>query len=309
MKKLSLIIPIYNEENCIELFLSVCKEKLYALKKLGIKHDFIFVNDGSDDSSLEKLLKLKKNDNKIQIINLSKNYGKEIALLAGIQNCTSDIIIPIDVDLQDPPEIIPKLVLEHLKGFDVVLAVRTDRSSDSFLKRITAKIYYDLINFLSDGIVKKNSGDFRLITKKVANSISKYKENEVFMKGIFSLVGFKTSLITYKRVARVAGSSKIGYLKLFSLAFNSIISFSPKPMRFIAFLGFSVSFITFLYALIIILYKISYGISVPGYASIVVLTSFMFSFNFIFLGLMSEYLSKIYIESKKRPIYHIDDIL
>lgn len=308
MKNLSLIIPIYNEENCIEPFVERCNHELKVLKEFKIEFNFIFVNDGSIDSSLEILLRLKKSNN-IKIINLSRNYGKEIALFAGIQNCSSDLLVPIDVDLQDPPEIIPKLLIEHLKGYDVVLAVRADRSADSFFKRITASLYYKLIRFFSDGIIKNNSGDFRMFTKKVANSISKYNENEVFMKGIFSLAGFKTSYVSYKRAKRVSGFSKLSYLKLTSLAFNSLLSFSAKPMRFISLVGLLFSFLIFLYAIIIIFYRLKNGIDVPGYASIVVLISLLFSFNFIFLGMMSEYLSKIYIETKKRPLYHVDTII
>lgn len=302
---IELLVPIFNEEDSIKEFIVRCSKVLSSIK--NIKYSFLFIDDGSTDNSLQKLLQLRRRNSKIKIINLSRNFGKEIALLCGIKNCFADILIPIDVDLQDPPELIPEMFNKYLQGYQVVLAERRSRVKDSFLKRLNSNLYFIVIYFLSRKVVPKNIGDFRLLSKAALNALKQYGESNLFMKGIFSLIGFKTAVIYYDRDERFSGKTKLSFFKLLSLALDSIFSFSSYPIKLIGFIGIFISTLSILFGIYIMYQKILYGINVPGYASLSTIILFFFGLNFIFLYFIGEYISRNFIESKKRPLYHIEN--
>lgn len=232
--ELSIIVPVYNEEEVVELFLSEIMKTLNIVDKT---YEIIFINDGSKDNTMEKLINLKKIYSKIRIINLSRNFGKESALTAGLDAARGNAIIPIDVDLQDPPELIIDFVKKWEEGYDVVLAKRADRTLDTVSKRVTANIFYTFHNKIADVKIPNNVGDYRLFTRKVLTAIQKLPENQRFMKGIFAWVGFKTAMIEYKRDERKAGKTSFNGWKLWNFALEGITGFSTVLLRIWLYLG------------------------------------------------------------------------
>lgn len=301
---ISLICPCYNEEKVVELFL---KEISIVLNDIGKSYEIVFVNDGSKDETLTRLLKAKEKYENIRIINLSRNFGKEAALTAGLDQVKGELIIPIDVDLQDPPELIKDFIVHWENGSDVVLAKRVDRSKDSFAKRISAKLFYKLNNKISKVTIPENVGDYRLITRKVLNALQKLPESERFMKGLFAWVGFKTSVVEYKRDARIAGDTSFSGWKLWNLALGGITSFSTFPLKVWLYLGFVVSLISFLYGIVIVFKTIFLGVDMPGYASTMTTILFLGGIQLIGIGVLGEYIGRIYMESKRRPTYIIEN--
>lgn len=302
---ITLICPCYNEEAVIELFFNKITN---ILDKIDLSYEIIFINDGSQDSTLIKLKNLKELYTTIKIINLSRNFGKESALTAGLDNALGEVIIPIDVDFQDPPELVEELIKEWQNGFDIVLAKRKDRTSDSFLKAFSAKYFYKFHNKISDVSIPENVGDFRLITKKVLEAIKQLPENQRFMKGIFSWVGFKTTTIEYKREVRKAGESSFNGWKLWNFAIDGITSFSTLPLRIWMYIGIVISFLSLIYGVIIIAKTLFFGVDVPGYASLMVSILFLGGIQLISIGVLGEYIGRIYLEAKKRPPYIIESI-
>jgi len=300
---ISIVCPCYNEEDVIELFL---KEINIVLQDIGKTFEIIFINDGSEDNTLDTLLLAKKNYINIRIINLSRNFGKEAALTAGLDQAKGEVVIPIDVDLQDPPILIKDFISHWEQGSEVVLAKRVDRSTDSFLKRVSAKLFYKLNNKISKVSIPENVGDYRLMTRKVLNSLKQLPETERFMKGLFSWVGFKTSIVEYKRDARIAGETNFSGWKLWNLALESITSFSTFPLKVWLYLGIIISLFSFFYGSVIIIKTIIFGISLPGYASTMTTILFLGGIQLIGIGVLGEYVGRIYIESKNRPIYIIE---
>ena len=302
-KLISIITPIYNEKDVLEIFFHEI-EKCFV--KINYKYEIICVNDGSTDGTFD-FLKTKSNKNDfVKVINLSKNYGKEIALTAGIDNANGDAVIPIDCDLQDPVSVIPLLIEEWEKGFDVVLAKRVDRSSDSFTKRYTSKIFYNLIDKISDVHIPSNVGDFRLMDRKTILALRGYRERSRFMKGIMASLGFKQTTVEYKRAPRVAGKTKWSYWKLYLLALEGIVSFTSLPLKIWSYIGASVAFGAFIYGAFLIIKTLIFGIDTPGYASLMVVFLFMSGLILLCLGVIGEYLARIFIETKDRPLYIID---
>lgn len=301
---ISLICPCYNEESVIELFL---KEINVVLDDIGNPYEIVFINDGSIDNTFAKLLEVKKIDKNIRVINLSRNFGKESALTAGLDVVRGEVIIPIDVDLQDPPALIKEFLLHWKNGSDVVLAKRIDRSNDSFIKRVSAKLFYSFNNKISKVEIPENVGDYRLITRKVLKALQQLHESERFMKGLFAWVGFKTTVVEYKRDVRVAGDSSFSGWKLWNLAIEGITSFSTFPLKVWLYMGFIVSFISFIYGIIIIFKTIILGVDLPGYASIMTVILFLGGVQLVGIGVLGEYIGRIYMESKKRPTYIIED--
>lgn len=301
---ISLICPCYNEEDVVELFL---KEINIVLGDIDRSYEIIFINDGSRDNTLEKLLHAKKNYKNIRIVNLSRNFGKEAALTAGLDQAKGEVIIPIDVDLQDPPELIKDFIAHWEHGSDVVLGKRIDRSTDSFAKRMSAKLFYRFNNKISKVAIPENVGDYRLITRKVLQALQKLPESERFMKGLFAWVGFKTSVVEYKRDVRVAGDTSFNGWKLWNLAIEGITSFSTFPLKVWLYMGFVVSFISFLYGIFIIFKTIFLGVDMPGYASTMTTILFLGGIQLIGIGVLGEYIGRIYMESKRRPTYIIEN--
>jgi glycosyltransferase involved in cell wall biosynthesis len=304
-KRIAIVIPAYNEEDNVEIAYKRLKE---VLDSTNYDYELIFVDDGSKDNTLSKLLKLYEKDKKVKVISLSRNFGKEIALSAGLDYVDADAVIPFDVDLQDPPEIIPKLIAKFEEGYDVVNAVRIKREGETFLKRFTSKAFYKIINILSDIEIAQDVGDFRLISKAALNAVKQIRERKRFMKGIFAWVGFKTTSVYYERAPRHAGKTKWNYFKLINLAIEGITSFSIAPLRLASLLGLFVSFVAFLYAMWIIIQKLVYGNPVKGYPSIMVAILFLGGVQLITIGIIGEYVGRIYEEVKQRPLYIVKKI-
>lgn len=300
---ISIVCPFYNEEDMVDIFIT---ELLSVLLEIGRTFEIVCVNDGSTDSTLEKLLSQKKIVNQIKIIDLSRNFGKEAALTAGIDHAVGDALVPIDTDLQDPPTLIKDFVMKWDEGYDVVLAKRVDRSTDSFSKRLTANLFYNFHNKISDTKIPENVGDFRLMTRKVISAIQKLPENQRFMKGVFAWVGFKTTMVMYKRDERKAGNTSFNGWKLWNFALDGITSFSTVPLRFWLYLGLFIATISFCYGSGIILKTLFLGIDVPGYASLLTTVLFLGGINLIGIGVIGEYIGRMYIESKRRPSYIVD---
>ena len=311
--ELSIIVPCYNESEVVEKFFSAMVGNNGILNNLGLNCELGFINDGSKDNTLE-LLKAQKEiySNKsnldIKIVNLSRNFGKEAAMSAGFSVASGEAIVPMDADLQDPPELIAKFVELWRQGYDVVLAKRNDRQEDSFAKRFSSSLFYKLNNKISDVKLPDNVGDFRLFTRKVLNAINSLPENQRFMKGIFAWVGFNSITIEYKRPQRIAGSSKFNGWKLWNFALQGITGFGTLPLRIWTYIGFIVSFFAFIYASFLILRTLIMGIDLPGYASLVVIILFLGGLQLIGIGILGEYVGRIYMESKRRPPFIIDEI-
>lgn len=301
--ELSIIVPVYNEEEVVELFLSEIMKTLNIVDKT---YEIIFINDGSKDNTMEKLINLKKIYSKIRIINLSRNFGKESALTAGLDAARGNAIIPIDVDLQDPPELIIDFVKKWEEGYDVVLAKRADRTLDTVSKRVTANIFYTFHNKIADVKIPNNVGDYRLFTRKVLTAIQKLPENQRFMKGIFAWVGFKTAMIEYKRDERKAGKTSFNGWKLWNFALEGITGFSTVLLRIWLYLGLLFASIAMIYGSWIIIKTLIFGIETPGYASTTTIVLFIGGIQLIGMGILGEYVGRLYMESKRRPIYIID---
>lgn len=302
---LSLVIPCYNEEEMIPQFLTIITP---ILQSLQLPYELLFINDGSRDNTLAVLQASKSQYPEIRIINFSRNFGKEAALSAGLDFAQGKALIPIDVDLQDPPELIPQMVKIWLEeGMDVVLAKRTDRSKDTFLKRVSANIFYRFNNMISDNRIPENVGDFRLVSRRCVEAIKLMGETQRFMKGIFAWVGFKTTTLEYTRQERQAGQSSFNGWKLWNLALEGITSFSTAPLRIWLYVGVVAWFLSISYGSWIILRTLIYGVDMPGYASVFTAVLFLGSTQLIVLGVIGEYIGRIYLESKGRPLYIVED--
>ena len=301
---LSVVAPCYNEEDVIDIFL----EKIFAvLTELNKSYEIVFVNDGSSDRTLEILITKAEEYDAIRVINLSRNFGKEAALSAGLDMTFGEVVVPIDVDLQDPPDLILDFVKKYEEGYDVVVGKRVDRTTDSFAKRISAETFYKLHNKISDIEIPNNVGDYRLMSRRVINELKRLPETQRFMKGLFSWLGFKTAIVEYKREARVAGETSFNGWKLWNFALDGITSFSTAPLRMWLYIGITLASISFVYGFFIILKTLIFGISSPGYASIITIILFLGGIQLVGIGMLGEYVGRIYIESKNRPIYIIED--
>lgn len=297
----SLIVPVYNESEAVSAFVKAANRVFSDLS--NVKLEIIFVNDGSTDDTLTKLLSLQRQNAWIRIVDLSRNFGKEAALTAGLDSALGHVIIPIDVDLQDPPELIPQMIEKWREGFDVVLGKRVNRNSDSWAKRQSASLFYRLHNKISEPKIPVNVGDYRLMDRVVVDSLSNLNESRRFMKGLFAWVGFKTTELEYARPERVAGCTKFNGWRLWNFALEGITSFSTDPLRIWTYIGVVVAITSCLFASYIILRVALLGIEVPGYASIMVAITFLGGLQLIGIGIIGEYLGRSYLESKRRPVY------
>lgn len=298
--KVSLVVPVFNEEDAIPIFYD--KVKTYSYFK-DFDLEIVFINDGSNDATESILNSLSKKDKSVISLHFSRNFGKEPALFAGLEHSTGDVVIPIDVDLQDPIEVIPELIEKYQEGYDVVLAKRTDRTSDTFLKRKTALWFYKFHNKISKPKIEENVGDFRLMSRIVVEAIKHLPEKNLFMKGILSWVGFNTAIVEYTREERVARVTKFNGWKLWNLALEGITSFSSAPLKLWTYIGASIAGISFLYAFFLIISKVFFGNPVPGYPSLMAAILFLGGIQLIGIGVLGEYIGRIYVETKNRPKY------
>ena len=301
---ISIVTPVFNEADAVTIFV---EEIHKTFNELDETYEIVFIDDGSKDDTFLNVKSLKDKFSSIRMIKLSRNFGKEAALTAGIDHAIGDAIIPMDVDLQDPPDLLPKMISTYHQGFDVVMARRVDRSTDQLPKRITAAGFYKIIGALSKTDIPENVGDFRMMSRKVVDALRKMNETQRFMKGILSWPGFKTTYVEYSRPERSAGDSKFNARKLWHLAVEGITSFSYVPLRVWTYIGILISSIAFLYASYMILRTALYGVDVPGYASLLVAILFLGGVQLIGLGVLGEYVGRIYMEVKNRPIYIVDE--
>ncbi|MDX6839738.1 glycosyltransferase family 2 protein [Hafnia paralvei] len=300
--KISLVVPVFNEEDTIPIFYKAVRE-YDPLKEYEV--EIVFINDGSKDSTENIINALAISDELVKPLSFTRNFGKEPALFAGLDHATGDAVIPIDVDLQDPIDVIPLLIEKWKNGADMVLAKRTDRSTDGRLKRKSAEMFYKLHNKISNPKIEENVGDFRLMSREVVENIKKMPERNLFMKGILSWVGGKTEVVEYSRAERCAGESKFNGWKLWNLALEGITSFSTFPLRIWTYIGLSVSMFAFIYATWMIVDKLIWGNPVPGYPSLMTAILFLGGVQLIGIGVLGEYIGRIYTETKKRPKYII----
>ncbi|WP_321493449.1 glycosyltransferase family 2 protein [uncultured Desulfobacter sp.] len=277
-----------------------------VLNRLTISFEIICINDGSKDKTLKKLIQSKKQYPCLRIIDFSRNFGKEAALTAGLDYAEGEIIVPIDADLQDPPELILQFIEKWKEGFDVVIAKRGDRSADRLLKRVTARLYYIFHNKIANPQIPEDVGDYRLITRKVVNAIRQLPENQRFMKGIFAWVGFKTCVVEYTRKKRVAGKTSFHGWGLWNFALDGITGFSTVPLRIWLYAGVSISVFSLGYGAYIVLRTLVLGVDLPGYASLLTSVLFLGGVQLIGIGVLGEYLGRIYLETKQRPKYIVD---
>ena len=302
-KIISIIVPFFNEEESLPIFL----DAIYKVDDQATNYNFeiIFIDDGSTDNGLNFLKKIAKNNKNIIILELSRNFGKEAALTAGIDIANGSAIIPIDVDLQDPPNLINDMIKKWESGFDIVLAKRNNRLNENLLKRLSASFFYKIYSLFVGDSKNSNVGDFRLIDRKVIDNIKNLKEKNRYMKGLLSWPGFSTSEITYTRNKRKAGKTKFTFLKLLNLGFEGITSFSILPLKFFTFIGFTGIVLSVFFTIVILLQKLLYDNFIEGYAFLILLILFFGSLQLFGIGILGEYIGKIYIETKNRPIYII----
>ena len=305
IKKLSIIIPMYYEEKVVNECYKRLKQMVEKLK--GYDYELIFVNDGSKDNTLNLLEEIAKNNNKVKIISFSRNFGHQAAVTAGLKYATGDAIVIIDADLQDPPEKIPEMLKLWEQGYEVIYAKRKSRKGESAFKLLTAKMFYNTLDALSDVEIPKDTGDFRLVDRKVVNTINEMPEHNKFLRGLFSWVGYKQIPFEYERQERFAGKTKYPLKKMLKLASDGIISFSTKPLKLVGYVGiFSI-----LLSLIILIYSlVSFAFNLnnltAGWTSIMVTVTFFAGVQLLSIWIISEYIGRIYDESKNRPQYIID---
>ena len=302
--QLSVVIPVFNEN---EVLPQLRARLSPVLDKCTTDYEIIFVNDGSTDNTLPLLKTWAAQDNRIKIISLSRNFGKEAAVTAGLRAATGQAVIIWDADLQDPPEIIPQLWEKFKEGFDNVYGVRQDRRADSFFKRTTAGTFYKLYNRLADTPIPHNAGDYRLLSRRAVNAVLALPERERFMKGLFTWVGYKSVAVPFTREKRAAGKTKWGYWKLWNFALNGLTASTTLPLKLWTYFGLLISCASFVFALWTAYKKIVFGNPVSGYTSIMVAILFFSGVQLITLGVIGEYLSRIFNEVKQRPTYFIDE--
>jgi glycosyltransferase involved in cell wall biosynthesis len=301
---LSIVVPMKNEEDAVVPFLARMKRVLDGLR-LAEGWEIVFVDDGSSDHTLALVLEANRNDARIRGLSLSRNFGKEAALTAGLDFTTGQVVVPIDVDMQDPPEVIGEMIAKWRTGYEVVYGVRRSRESDGIAKRMTADWYYRARNWLSKDKIPMHAGDFRLLDRRVIEVIKAMPERNRFMKGLFSWSGFRTAAVEYDRVEREHGATKYNYFKLWSLALDGITSGSTVPLKMWSYVGGGIAFVAMLYAFFIVVRTLLFGNGVPGYASLITAVLFLGGLQLLSLGVLGEYVGRILIEVKGRPIYVI----
>lgn len=305
MKLISILIPAYNEEEVLQPLY----ERLGKLANdtKDYEFEFLFVNDGSRDKTLEIIKDLADKDKRIAYINLSRNFGKEIAMIAGLDHVSGDATVIIDADLQDPPELIPQMLQYWKQGYDDVYARRKSRSGESWFKRVTSETFYKVLQKSTNIPVQRDTGDFRLLSRRCVESLKQFRESERYTKGMFSWIGYKKKEILYDRDPRLAGETKWNYRKLINLAIDGITSFTTAPLRISSVFGIIVSFFAFLYILYLVVRTLFYGTDLAGYPSMMAVILFLGGVQLLSLGVIGEYIGRIFNETKQRPLYFIEE--
>jgi len=306
--ELSVIVPVKDEEEAV----GPCVERLGAvLDKSDVagRYEILFVDDGSSDGTLDAIRRLHHGNPHVRAISLSRNFGKEAALSAGLDHALGRAVVPLDVDLQDPPEVLPAMIAKWREGFEIVYGVRDNRDTDSFPKRLTADLYYRAHNLLTHDKIPEHAGDFRLLDRKVVDVIRAMPERNRFMKGLFAWAGFRQSSVSYTREPRRVGRTKFNYWKLWTFALDGITSASTVPLRVWSYIGASVAVLAMAYAIIVVIRTLMFGVDTPGYASLMVAILFLGGLQLLCLGILGEYVGRIFTETKGRPIYVVREMI
>ena len=303
-KLITILVPAYNEQEVLHLLY----DRLVKLMNENTGYDFeiLLVNDGSKDKTFEIMQELREKDKRFCYLNLSRNFGKETAMIAGLDYCKGDAVVIIDADLQDPPELIPEMIKYWEEGYDDVYAKRKSREGETWLKKFTSKMYYKVLQGFTRIEIQKDTGDFRLLDRRCVEALKSMRENQRYTKGLFSIIGYNKKEILYDRDPRAAGQTKWNYGKLIDLSIDGITSFTTSQLRWAAILGIMISGVAFIYMIYIIIKTLATGIDVPGYASLMVVILFLGGIQLIFLGIIGEYLGRTFNESKHRPLYFIE---
>ena len=297
---LSIVVPAFNEAENVRPLTAKLEE---ILNRITSDYEIVFVNDGSNDTTLDLLIGMQTENDHLVVIDLARNFGKEIAMSAGIDAARGAAVIPIDADLQDPPELIETFVQKWREGFDVVYGTRTQRRGETWFKLLTANAFYRLINKISDTPIPPNTGDYRLLDRKVVDVLKQMPERARFMKGLFAWVGFRQTSVLFDRPARSDGGTKWSYLKLWRFALNGVFSFSIAPLKFWTYTGASIAAISLIYMAYMLLRTLLRGVDVPGYASLMVIILFLGGIQLLGIGILGEYIGRIFDEAKRRPLY------
>lgn len=306
MKKITIVIPAYNEEEVIgelyEALIVVTQQlPLYAF-------EFLFVDDGSTDDTLVRLSQYRQDDERIQTLALSRNYGKETAMIAGLDYATGDAVVILDADLQDPPSLINEMIYWWEQGYDDVYAKRRSRKGESWLKKITSKRYYEMLQKTTRIPLQKDTGDFRLLDRRCVDALKQLRETQRYTKGLFSWIGYKKKELLFDRQPRAAGKTKWNYLNLINLAIEGFTSFTTIPLRVSTVAGFIISIIAFVYMIVILIKTLLFGSDVSGYPSLMMMILFLGGIQLISLGVIGEYLGRVFNETKRRPLYFVDEL-
>ncbi len=297
---LSVVIPFFNEGASVG---ALFERLIPVLDGLEIAWEVVCVNDGSRDDTMARLLAVRERDARVRVVELSRNFGKELALSAGLAYVQGDAVVPMDADLQHPPELIGELLAKWLEGFDVVIAVRDCRTGQSFGHRISAKVFYWLFDHMSDVKLPREAGDFRLMDRRVVDIINRMPERTRFMKGIFAWIGFRQTSIPYHQGERVAGDSRWGFVKLLRLSLDGLTAFSTFPLRVGGLIGLAVSLLAFFYGIYRVVRTLIWGADIPGYESLLVTILFLGGIQLLALGVIGDYLGRVFAEVKGRPLF------
>lgn len=303
--KYSIVVPLYNEQ---EVVMESYRRLKHVMDSVEESYEIVFVNDGSRDNTAFIVERICEEDKNIKLVDFSRNFGHQIAITAGMDYATGDAIVVIDGDLQDPPEVIPQMIDKWKEGFEIVYGKRISRKGETFFKKITAKAFYRLLNSMTDVEIPVDTGDFRLIDRKVCNALKKVKERNRYIRGLISWLGFKQTAVEFARDKRFAGETKYPFKKMIRFAFDAITSFSHKPLKLASYAGFILSIASFLYMLFVIYIKLFTYKTVEGWASILAVNLFFYGIILSILGINGEYIGRIYDEEKGRPLYIIKSL-
>ena len=306
---LSVIVPAFNEEEVLPIFHSRLIAALANIKELAGRWEVVYVNDGSKDGTLRILKELQLTDTGIGVAALSRNFGKEAAMSAGLKLVCGEAVILIDADLQDPPELIGEMVRVWQQGADVVNMKRSSREGETWFKKASAAWFYKVINLLSDVHIPENVGDFRLLSRRAVDALNQLPESNRFMKGLFAWIGYKQVVVEYARHPRAAGETKWPYFKLLNFAIEGITGFSVVPLRLASYAGFLTAFSAFVYALFLLVKTLTIGDSVKGFPTLILTILILGGLQLMAMGIIGEYLGRLFMESKRRPLYLIDEYI
>lgn len=300
---LSIVVPVYNEQEVLPEF---HKRISAVLAGVPMANEIVYINDGSTDTTLAILQQLYADDQHVAVVDLSRNFGKEIALSAGLHHAHGDAVVVIDADLQDPPELIPRLIEEWRNGYDVVYAQRARREGETFFKKFSASLFYRLMQRVSRVRIPQDTGDFRLLSRRAVDALNTLGEHHRFMKGLFSWIGYKQKAVLFERDPRHAGVTKWNYWKLWNLALEGITSFTIAPLKLGTYLGFITAASAFAYGSFMIINTLLYGNPVAGYPSLIVIVLFLGGVQLMAIGVLGEYIGRIFTETKRRPLYFLN---